>query len=183
MKLHLGCGKRFLPGFVHVDLDDHPHIDHRHRIDALPMFNTDSAALIYTSHCFEYFDRNEARTALEEWHRVLEPGGILRLAVPDFEALVEIYRNTGQLDLILGPLYGRVEIEGPDGAQVLYHRTVYDFAGLQTLLEECGFSNVHRYDWRQTVHRDHDDHSQAYIPHMDKENGRLISLNVEAEKY
>lgn len=182
MKLHLGCGKRFLPGFVHVDLDDHPHIDHRHPIDRLPMFDDDSAALIYTCHCFEYFDRIDARSVLAEWRRVLEPGGILRLAVPDFEALAEIYRETGQLDLVLGPLYGRVDIAGPDGQQVLYHRTVYDFTSLKALLEECGFANVRRYDWRQTLHLDHDDHSQAYIPHMDKENGRLISLNVEAEK-
>jgi hypothetical protein len=27
-----------------------------------------------------------------------------------------------------------------------------------------------------------DDHSQAYLPHMDKENGTLISLNIEAVK-
>jgi hypothetical protein len=45
-----------------------------------------------------------------------------------------------------------------------------------------GFKNVHRYDWRQTIHKDYDDFSQAYIPHMDKEHGILISLNVEAEK-
>ena len=40
----------------------------------------------------------------------------------------------------------------------------------------------HRYDWRQTLHKDHDDFSQAYVPHMDKEKGLLISLNVEADK-
>ena len=44
------------------------------------------------------------------------------------------------------------------------------------------FVNVRRYDWRQTIHKDYDDHSQAYYPHMDKENGLLMSLNVEADK-
>ncbi|HAI38830.1 MAG TPA: methyltransferase, partial [Maribacter sp.] len=39
-----------------------------------------------------------------------------------------------------------------------------------------------KYDWRQTEHAKFDDHSQAYIPHMDKENGTLISLNIEAVK-
>jgi hypothetical protein len=53
---------------------------------------------------------------------------------------------------------------------------------LRETLEIAGFTNVRRYDWRQTVHKDHDDFSQAYIPHMDKENGLLISLNVEADK-
>jgi hypothetical protein len=42
--------------------------------------------------------------------------------------------------------------------------------------------NIHRYDWRNTVHKDYDDYSQAYIPHMDKERGILMSLNVEGEK-
>ncbi|GAG94071.1 unnamed protein product, partial [marine sediment metagenome] len=33
-----------------------------------------------------------------------------------------------------------------------------------------------------TIHKGYDDCSQSYIPHMDKEHGLLISLNVEAEK-
>ena len=36
--------------------------------------------------------------------------------------------------------------------------------------------------WRETEHSQFDDHSQAYVPHMDKENGVLISLNVECNK-
>ena len=42
--------------------------------------------------------------------------------------------------------------------------------------------DVKRYDWRDTEHAEFDDHSQAYLPHMDKENGTLISLNIEAVK-
>ena len=53
---------------------------------------------------------------------------------------------------------------------------------MNTSLIAAGFKDVRRYDWRQTEHKDYDDFSQAYIPHMDKENGLLISLNVEATK-
>lgn len=49
-------------------------------------------------------------------------------------------------------------------------------------LETAGFKNIHRYDWRETIHKDYGDFSRAYIPPMDKEHGILISLNVEAEK-
>jgi hypothetical protein len=49
-------------------------------------------------------------------------------------------------------------------------------------LESAGFTDVRRYDWRETEHAHIDDYSQAYIPHMDKENGILISLNVECAK-
>lgn len=64
----------------------------------------------------------------------------------------------------------------------MYHKTTYTFSSLREMLESEGFGNVRRYDWRQTIHKDYDDHSQAYYPHMDKENGILISLNVEATK-
>ena len=180
MKLHLGCGKRFIPGFVHVDLADFPHIDHRHDMSTLPMFEDDSADLIYSSHTIEYFDREEVIKVLTEWRRVLKNGGILRIAVPDFSALVEIYNKYKKLDLILGPLYGKMGVQG-DTKQI-YHRTVYDFPSLKKVLQEAGFKEARPYDWRQTIHKDYDDFSQAYIPHMDKKNGLLISLNVEAKK-
>lgn len=182
VQLHLGCGERHIPGFIHVDLNDFKHVDYRSGIDRLPMFADGAADLIYCSHAFEYFDRLQAPGVLAEWHRVLKPGGVLRVAVPDFEALVSVFGKSGDLDRVLGPLYGRMEIQAPDGRRVLYHRTVYDFASLEKLCLQAGFRSVRRYDWRQTVHRDHDDHSQAYFPHMDKEHGELISLNVEALK-
>lgn len=51
MKLHLGCGKRYIPGFVHIDLDDFPHIDYHHGIRTLPMFKDDTVELIYGEFC------------------------------------------------------------------------------------------------------------------------------------
>ena len=64
----------------------------------------------------------------------------------------------------------------------IYHKTIYNFASLEKLLIKSGFKDVKRYDWQKTIHKDYDDHSQAYFPHMDKHNGILISLNVEAIK-
>lgn len=183
LKLHLGCGKRYIPGFVHVDLVDLPHIDYRQSVEKLSVFSDGSAALIYASHVLEYFDRSQAKAVLIEWRRVLESSGTLRIAVPDFPALVKVYEQTGDLAKILGPLYGRMIIgQGRGVEQIIYHRTVYDFCSLKRLLEEAGFINVHRYDYKKTEHRDYDDFSQAYFPHMDKKNGLLISLNVEATK-
>ena len=180
--LHLGCGRRYIPGFIHIDLDKHSHIDYQSAIDDLNMFNDQSVDLIYSSHALEYFDRTEVNSVLQEWRRVLKPGGILRIAVPDFDALLQVYKKSGDLNKILGPLFGRIEISSEEEDLVFYHKTVYDFHSLRGVLEENGFKNIRRYDWQKTIHKDHDDHSQAYIPHMDKENGLLISLNVEAER-
>ncbi len=50
MKLHLGCGRRHIPGFVHIDVVDHPHIDHQCSVDSLSFLADDSVELIYNCH-------------------------------------------------------------------------------------------------------------------------------------
>jgi hypothetical protein len=45
-----------------------------------------------------------------------------------------------------------------------------------------GFQQVRRWDWRNTDHSQVDDYSQAYLPHLKKQNGQLMSLNLEAIK-
>ena len=182
MKLHLGCWHRFIPGFIHVDLCDMPHIDYMRSIDDLSVFDDCSAELIYSSHSFEYFDRTKAVDVLKEWRRVLKPGGVLRLAVPDFDKLIEVYKISGDVEKILGPLFGRMEIRSLESEMIIYHKTVYTFKSLKKLLTENGFDNVSVYNWQETIHKGYDDHSQAYYPHMDKENGILISLNIEAKR-
>ena len=178
-KLHLGCGKRYLEGYIHVDLHPHDHVDYVSNIDKLDMFQDEYADLIYASHCVEYFDRDEVIEVLREWKRVLAPGGTLRIAVPNFEALMKVYSDSNDLNKILGPLYGKWNI-GED--KHIYHKTVYDLESLTVLLKQIGFEQVREWDWKDVFSNqtDFDDHSQAYYPHMDKEKGLLISLNVEA---
>tara|TARA_R100000808_G_C2147823_1_gene155852 strand:+ start:322 stop:858 length:537 start_codon:yes stop_codon:yes gene_type:complete len=178
MKINMACGWRnFGPDWVHIDGGDYDHLDY-HCITSLQM-EDETADLIYASHVLEYFDREEALKVLGEWKRVLRPGATLRVAVPDFGALIGLYQNgTLALDNMLGPLYGKM----PMGSQTIYHKTAYDYESLNKLLTECGFRDIKLYDWRKTEHAHFDDHSQAYIPHMDKDSGTLVSLNVECVK-
>ena len=182
MKLNLGSWHRIIPGFINVDLCDMPHIHYKSSIEDLSMFEDKSIELIYSSHSFEYFDRVDAVKVLSEWGRVLKRGGVLRLAVPDFDKLLLVYSHTDKIENILGPMYGKMKIDTEEGEKYLFHKTMYNFKSLENLLIENGFKDVKRYDWRKTIHKDYDDHSQAYFPHMDKENGILVSLNIEAIK-
>jgi len=176
MKLHLGCGRRHIPGFIHIDAVDFPHVDHVAAIDNLSFIGDGTVDLIYNCHVLEHFKRRDVERVLGEWMRVLKPGGVLRTSVPDFASLCKIYLREEKLDLVVGALFGRQDY--------LYniHYNVFDHATLARSLEKVGFENVKRYDWRQTEHADVDDYSQAYLPHMDKDNGTLISLNVECSK-
>lgn len=180
MKLHLGCWHRYIEGFYHIDLCDLPHIDYKSSVDRLPFLDNQCASLIYASHVFEYFDLTQAPEVLAEWARVLKPGGILRLSVPDFDQLMKVYAASNDLTKILGPLFGRMQIANT--SHTIFHKMVYNSTLLIEILERGGFVDCERWDWRQTEHSHIDDHSQAYFPHMDKEDGIQISLNIECRK-
>ncbi len=170
---------RHIPGYIHVDIMDAPHIDHRCLVDKLHDFTTQSVSLIYASHVLEHFGRYEVEGVLREWHRVLAPGGVLRIAVPDFAAVVEMYEYEGLKDGRSG-LVGL--ICGGQRDEFDFHKIIFDEPFLTYLLTKAGFHDIHHWDWRNTEHAHIDDFSQAYLPHMDKLNGRLMSLNLEAVK-
>lgn len=176
MKLHLGCGPRFIPGYTHIDAVPHDHVDIVSTIDKLNFIEDNSVEVIYNCHVLEHFQRAAAVDVLTEWLRVLKPGGVLRTSVPDFAALCEVYTETQNLGLVIGPLFGRQDY------LYNFHYNVFDLASITADLEAAGFEGVDRYDWRTTEHAEIDDYSQAYVPHMDKDNGKLISLNVQAFK-
>ena len=180
VKINLGCGWRnFGKDWVHIDGGDYEHLDSDDTY--LNGYKENSVDLIYASHVIGYFDRKEIVPLLKEWRKVLKPNSILRLAVPNFKKIASLYikgYNDYKLDNALGPLFGKM----PMGNKTIYQKTIYDFDSLKKLLMSVGFKNVSRYDWRETSHSEFDDHSQAYHPHMDKENGTLISLNVECVK-
>jgi len=179
MKLHLGCWHRYIPGFVHVDLSNHDHIDYVSDIGNLNFIDDETVDYIYCSHALEYKDYDEALKVLSEWNRVLKKNAILRVAVPDFDALIELYSITNDIDKIIGPMYGKMKI---NNKEKIYHRVIYNFNKLKSLLKISGFNKIKKYNWRNTEHYHIDDHSQAYYPHMNKENGKLLSLNVECNK-
>ena len=68
------------------------------------------------------------------------------------------------------------------GNDLIYHKTAYDYDELCKVLSFVGFRDFKKYNWQETEHCNIDDHSQAYLPHMNKESGALISLNVECIK-
>lgn len=176
MKLHLGCGRKFIEGYIHVDLLEYDHIDYQCPVDDLSFAESNSASLIYACHVLEHFGRQEIDGVLVEWFRVLKPGGILRVAVPDFAAVAVEYMENQSIEDVTGLVCGGQK------DQYDFHKVIFDETYLAKKLQDAGFSHVERYDWRDTEHAEMDDFSQAYLPHMDKEHGRLMSLNLRATK-
>jgi len=165
MKIHLGCGLRRLPGFVHVDPDEATQPDHIGSAKHVPL-DDDSADLIYFAHGLEHVPKADVPAAVAEFRRVLRPGGTLRLSVPDFAVLVELYFDGVRLTR-LGCING-----GQDNAHDV-HYAVYDYEHLACVLHE-DFYDIREWDPYEVHPLRFDDFSFAKI------NGRLISLNVEA---
>lgn len=178
VKINMGCGKRnFGKDWIHVDGDrSYEHVDTSDIY--LSFIENEKVDLIYASHFIEYFDRKEVLVLLNAWYNKLKPGGVLRLSVPNFPQLVKVYRETQDINTILGPLFGHMEM----GGKSIYHKTVYDYVSLRELLMSIGFKDIQFWNWRNVEHGEIDDHSQAYYPHMQKETGLQISLNLECKK-
>jgi predicted SAM-dependent methyltransferase len=64
IKLNIGCGKRnFGSNWIHIDGSNYDHIS-SHDIVNLP-YDNNTIDIIYASHVFEYFDRDEAINILQ----------------------------------------------------------------------------------------------------------------------
>jgi len=177
LKLHLGCGHIYIPGFIHIDIDKFPHIDYLRSAADLSIFPDNSVEIIYASHVLAYFDREQVKEVLAEWKRVLVPGGTLRLADRDFAALSSIYQKYGDLEPLLGYLYTLDKVDG----KATYLNNIYDYKYLKNLLENTGFINVRRWNWRNNYPANYPDGSQArFFPTPEKDI--LISLNIECKK-
>lgn len=174
-KLHLGCGTKHIEGFTNIDIRYLPGVDEVNNIRFLRNYKNDSADLIYACHVLEHFSRWEYKNALTRWYEILKPGGVLRLAVPNFSAIASRYIQTGNLNEIMGLLYGGQDYDEN------YHYVTFDFNSLNNDLTSIGFSVVREYNHTKTEHALIDDFSQAYLPHLDP-NGKLMSLNIEAVK-
>jgi predicted SAM-dependent methyltransferase len=173
-KLHIGCGKVYIPDFVNVDIFSSVYADVYADMTALP-FDRETFSLVYASHVLEHAHRHMVLATLSHWRDLLKPGGVLRIAVPDFGAVVQHYHEGGKLSDLMGLLYG-----GQNHPKN-HHFVTFDHASLRADLNKVGFKETRPWDWKDTEHASFDDYSQAFLPHL-KRDGRLMSLNMEAVK-
>ncbi len=98
--LNVGCGQRFHKGEPWINLDVAPCDTSVLPWDAragLPL-GTNSCEVVYLSHVLEHFSKKSGASLMAECRRVLKPGGILRVIVPDLERICREYLR--QLDAI-----------------------------------------------------------------------------------
>ena len=89
--LNLGCGKRYHSSWINIDIAPQgPEIRAYDLSKGIPL-PEGSCDVVYHSNLLEHLRRPQARHLMKECFRVLRPGGILRVAVPDLEQICRMY--------------------------------------------------------------------------------------------
>ncbi len=143
--LHIGCGGKYLPGFVNIDANPRLRLDMWLDVrNGLP-FRDNSVDSIYSTHMMEHFYPDELQRVLRECHRVLRPEGGMRIIVPSLGSALKAYTQRrlewfpAQFPRHFDTLGGRFQnFIFCDGQ----HRTAFDFEGIQELLGRAGFAAV-----------------------------------------
>jgi len=91
--LNLGCGARFCTAadWINIDFQSFsPDVNQYDLKQGIP-FEDESVDAVYHSHVLEHFPPAEAIKFLAECRRVLKPGGVIRVVVPDLESIAKAY--------------------------------------------------------------------------------------------
>lgn len=114
-----------------------------HYLDVRRRFPLPDAAFryVFISHVLEHLFPEQARGCLQEIHRVLQPGGIVRVSVPDLDVQIAEVYNPADPDTFLEAFFNHSE--GKRG-----HHWYYNEGSLAKLLTAVGFETTYRCRFR-----------------------------------
>lgn len=143
--LHLGCGPKYLSGFVNVDANLFNKLDLWLDVrNGLP-FPSDSVDSIYSTHMFEHFYPDELQLLLGDCQRVLKPGGGMRLIVPNLASAISAYSRR-QINWFEASFPRHFDSLGGRFSNFVFcdgqHRTAFDFTYMDEVLRQAGFREV-----------------------------------------
>lgn len=137
------CRRWYSEGDYLRRLREHAFVHHRLEY-GLP-FDDSSVDCVYSSHVLEHCYREDAQATLIEAHRVLKSGGWIRVAVPDLEHAIDLYR-TGKKEQALEYFFAQSRAGSSER-----HQYMYDFELLRDLLKTAGFIEISRRTFREGV--------------------------------
>lgn len=213
-RLHIGCGPAVHDGWINIDKSPSVVLGRLPRLRRL-LFRlrlltpeqargfpkgvvfadvskripaeTDSVDFIYCAHMIEHLSRWQALAFVHECHRVLRPGGWLRLATPDLALMIREYAERGSPFMIDGftasdafcaEYAAYADAPGNQVRRMIRklaggdnHQWLYDDEGLKNLLGEGGFEILHSRSYKE-----------GSVPELETIETRGRGLFVEARK-
>ena len=154
LKLNVGCGKAKVLGWVNIDIE--PGADLVMDVGKGVPFDDGSVDFIYNEHFLEHFTFEAGESILMEFSRCLKKGGVLRIAVPDLEYIIQKYNTAwkGQ-EWLSSPEYTFIKTRGRMinvAFRAWGHKYIYDEECLRNQLIEAGFQKIERCNWNESNH-------------------------------
>ena len=172
LKLNIGCGDNTKDDYVNIDYSCKKclHLDLR---ESLP-FDDQSVSIVYSEHFLEHLLEQYALQFLRESYRILIPGGLFSVGVPDGQVLLESYANGQEIKDFKILDLPDVFPGNPTRMQIVNlmfrgfgHKYMYDYETLQRILTSIGFTNIYK---------------RSFDPSIDSEQRRDWTIYVDAYK-
>ncbi|MEI9913710.1 MAG: methyltransferase domain-containing protein [Candidatus Saccharibacteria bacterium] len=162
IKLNIGCGTDYKRGWINVDNNSDNNIK---KLDLnwdlrnpLP-FADNSVDFVFNEHFFEHLTIEESEPIMADLMRVLKPGGIMRVAMPDLREVVKAYLDPNWNKKAFIKQFGLEFVQTP--AEMLNmnfywwgHRWLYDWEELQRRLKERGYNKYKKCSLRNSSHKE-----------------------------
>lgn len=152
-RLQFGCGAFPAEGWINTNLAPGPGVDLCGDIRAGLPLKSDSMQYIASMHALVELPYLDVVPALRELHRILEPGGVLRLGLPDLDRAIDAYR-TGDTGYFSISDDETASIDGKLIVQMTWYGTnhmLFTFPFARELLGRAGFDDVRHTEYRRTT--------------------------------
>lgn len=151
-KLHIGASNHLISGWLNTDLEPSEGVAF---LDATAPFPLPSGTFecIHAEHMIEHITYPDGIGMLRECHRVLLPGGVVRIVTPNLPRIIGLYeaRNNGEQKRYLDWMAATFTPEAPEPKPVFVintffqswgHRFIYDEESLRGVFHQAGFEDV-----------------------------------------
>lgn len=125
-KLNLGSGNTFIEGYINLDANTG---------DTIYPLGARDVDEIRASHVLEHFGHEESVLVMLNWIDALKSGGVLKIAVPDFDDLIRrkaLGENWEYEAIIMGGQTDKYD----------YHKSIWNHDKLRFLMENMGLINI-----------------------------------------
>jgi predicted SAM-dependent methyltransferase len=148
--LNVGCGTDYKDGWINIDNNSDNNIEHLDLNwdlrNPLPL-EDNSIDFIFNEHFLEHLTVEEGQAAIKDFMRVLKPGGVLRIAMPDLAVSVDKYLNVSLED---DPVIKKFNMDfvktRAERLNMAFrwwgHKWLYDWDELERRLRQAGFEKI-----------------------------------------